>query len=146
MKTYKVIITEEDGTLVDELEIEVAAGSMVGSIGTILVNYDDSDMYARAGIKVRAFTDGIFKAMGSRGVPLSDDQAAFLQSWVSAFGQEFKSFMSARRGLTDDEMQGQPFIASPGHYPDALLDGVSWTGIAQFTAAVAAQLTAPVIN
>lgn len=127
-------------------ETHATAGSMVGSIGTILVNYDQSDLYARAGVKVRAFTDGIYKAMGSPGVPLTDQQAEFLQSWVTEFGQEFKAFMTERRGLDDADMQGQPFIASPGHYPEALLDGVSWSGIAQFVAAVAGQLSAPAIN
>jgi ClpP class serine protease len=121
-------------------ETHATTGSMVGSIGTILVNYDTAGMYEQAGIKVRAFTDGVFKSMGAPGVPLSDQQAEFLQGWVAAFGHEFKAFMAGRRGLEDADMQGQPFIASPGHYPEALLDGIAWTGIEQFTAAVAARL------
>lgn len=124
-------------------ETHATAGSMVGSIGTILVNYDSSELYARNGVKVRAFTDGIYKAMGAQGAPLTEAQAEFLDGWVQAFGQEFKSFMAERRDLSAEDMQGQPFIASPGHYPDALLDGVSWTGIGQFVTAVSAQLATP---
>lgn len=124
-------------------ETHATAGSMVGSIGTILVNYDSSELYTRAGVKVRPFTDGIYKAMGAEGAPLTEAQAAFLEGWVQSFGAEFKSFMSDRRGLSAEEMQGQPFIASPGHYPAELLDGVSWTGIGQFVTAVAAEMAAP---
>jgi ClpP class serine protease len=128
-------------------ETHATVGSMVGSIGTILVNYDTADLYARAGIKVKAFTDGIYKAMGTDGVALSEAQEAFLSEWVSKFGQEFKAFMADRRpGLTPEDMQGQPFIAAAGHYPEALLDGIGWTSSHHFLAEVAGTLAAPPIN
>ncbi len=119
-------------------ETHAGIGAMVGSISTIMVAYDDSRMFANAGVEAKVFTDGKFKAAGYPGVPITDEQAALFQEQVRVFGEEFKAFMTARRpGLTDDDMQGQAFIAEAGKYPEALLDGIGWPSFDEFAATVA---------
>ena len=119
-------------------ETYAGIGAMVGSISTIMVAYDDSRMFANAGIDAKVFTDGKYKAAGYPGVPITDEQAALFQEQVRVFGEEFKAFMTERRpGLTDADMQGQAFIAESGKYPEALLDGIGWPSFDEFAATVA---------
>lgn len=125
-------------------ETHASAGAMVGCISTILTVYDDSRMFENAGVKANVFTDGKFKSIGHHGVPLTDEQAAMLEANVKAAGAPIKAFIASRRpGLTDDDMQGQVFTASPGQYPDALLDSVGWESFDSFLQAVSMTLTAP---
>lgn len=123
-------------------ETHATAGSSVGSIGTILVNYDSAVAFASAGIKVTAFTDGVYKGMGQPGVALTEAQAEYLDAMVKSYGAEFKTFMRERRGLDDSDMEGQPFIASAGHYPEKLLDSCDGKGIDCFLLSVAQQIKA----
>ena len=61
---------------------------------------------------------------------------------VKSFGVEFKSFMQDRRpGLSEEDMQGQPFHAEAGKFPAALLDGIGWPSFDEFVATVATTLT-----
>lgn len=123
-------------------ETHATAGSIVGSISTILVTADTSEMYLRNGIRVHAITDGAYKSIGTPGVPLTAEQLAFLAGWVTDTGTEFKTFMQTQRpGLTDADMQGQPFVATPGRYPTALIDGADWRSFQQFITATAAELS-----
>lgn len=118
-------------------ETHAGIGAMVGSISTIMVAYDDSRMFANAGIYAKVFTDGKYKAAGYPGVQITDEQAALFQDQVRIFGDEFKAFMTARRpGLTDEDMQGQAFIAEAGKYPSALLDGIGWPSFDEFAETV----------
>lgn len=124
-------------------EIHAIAGSMVGSISTILMIADSSQLYANAGIKVHALTDGKFKSIGQPGVPLTDDHIAHLRSMVQDIGAEFKGFMASRReGLTDEDMQGQSFFAVEGKYPAPLLDSAAWATPRDFYTALQKELTA----
>ncbi len=123
-------------------ETHAGIGAMVGSIGTIMVKYDTSRQFANEGIDVKVFTDGKFKSAGYPGVPITEEQAAHFEERVAAVGAEFKAFMSARRpGLTDDDMQGQAFVASAGQYPEPLLDGIGWPSFDQFLSTLASILT-----
>lgn len=128
-------------------EIHAAAGSMVGSISTILINVDSSEAYQRAGLRVTAITDGEYKSLGQPGVPVTPKQLTFLEDFVKSMGAEFKGFMATRReGLTDADMQGQPFLAVEGRYPAPLLDSAVWSSPRQFLTAVAQELSATPAN
>ena len=123
-------------------ETHAGIGARVGSISTIMVKYDTSRHFANEGVDAKVFTDGKFKSAGYLGVPITDEQSAHFEAQVAAVGAEFKAFMAARRpGLTDDDMQGQSFVASAGQYPDSLLDGIGWQSFDQFLSTLASILT-----
>lgn len=123
-------------------EVHAVEGSYCGSIGTILTIPDSSEAYKMAGVKVHAIVDGKYKSLGTPGVEVTTDQLALMQEWVNSFSFDFKNFMRRNRpGLTDDDMQGQCFIASGNKYPPALIDNNSWKSFEQFAESVAARLS-----
>lgn len=123
-------------------EIHAVSGSYCGSIGTILVIEDTSELYKTSGIKVHAITDGKYKSLGTPGVEVTPDQLALMTQWVASFGSAFKDFMRSNRpGITDEDMQGQMFVASGDMYPAALIDNASWRSFEEFADSLTSRLS-----
>lgn len=84
----------------------------VGALGAFNVHIDRTRMAENAGLKVEVFKnkEGKFKAMGTAGTSLTEDQRVYLQSQAQYAFDEFKSaILSARPGVKAEAMQGQVF-------------------------------------
>ena len=92
--------------------IYVSSSARVGSIGVILPVVDSTEAYQQAGLRVEVFAAGKFKSIGTPGVALSDDQRAWLQSYVEEIAGDFKTAVLARgRSIPPEAMEGQTFSA-----------------------------------
>lgn len=101
--------------------IHPAPGADLGAIGVYTVTYDDSKAFASDGIEARLHADGIYKGMGTPGIPWSPEWLAWIDARVAEASAAFKGSVRAhRKGITDDTMQGQPF--SGPDYPAGLAD------------------------
>jgi ClpP class serine protease len=95
-----------------------------GSIGCYSYILDVSKMYDNAGIKVEVFKDSKLKGIGIPGVPLNDDQRAYLQGEVDKIGKMFRDHVRVMRGNVPDEvMQGQTHMAIEAEQ-NGLIDGI----------------------
>lgn len=122
-------------------EIHAAAGSIVGSISTIGI-YDESyDLYSRLGVKRHVFTGGKHKSFGHPGVKFTDEQLEAAEKFTMRFDEEFRSFVANRRGLHNNDMQGQVFVARKGDYPEPLIDKSDWGSFADFLATLQTTIT-----
>lgn len=82
-----------------------------GSIGVLLVVYDESQAFAQAGVKVEVIKAGKLKDMGVPGTSLSEDAKAHLQARVGKIYSMFTAQVVAHRGKVDESsMQGQTFM------------------------------------
>lgn len=91
-------------------QIHAAPGARVGSIGTIGSLTDSSGFWKKLGFETRNYTDDSkLKDMG-RG-PISDEHDAYMKQQCATYSREFKSWMSARRGLAPADMHGQAWEA-----------------------------------
>jgi len=121
-------------------EIHAASGSIVGSISSIGI-YDESyDLFSRMGVTRHVFTGGKHKSMGHAGVKFTEEQLAEAERITMSFDSEFRGFVGARRGLNNDAMQGQVFIARKGEYPDELIDNADWGSLADFMQALQSEI------
>lgn len=92
--------------------IYVTPSARVGSIGVILPMVDSSEAYKQAGLRMEVFAAGKFKSIGTPGVALSDDQRAWLQSYVEEIAADFRAAVVARgRSIPVEAMEGQTFSA-----------------------------------
>jgi ClpP class serine protease len=77
--------------------------AMVGSIGTIVLMYDDSALYSEAGVIPKPVASDGFKAQGWGGVPLTDEYLEHVRaSIVEPDYAEFVGEVAAGRGLSED--------------------------------------------
>jgi signal peptide peptidase SppA len=77
--------------------------AMVGSIGTIVLMYDDSALYSEAGVIPKPVASDGFKAQGWGGVPLTDEYLEHVRaSIVEPDYAEFVGEVAAGRGLSAD--------------------------------------------
>jgi len=92
--------------------IYVTPSARVGSIGVILPVVDRSEAFKQAGLRVEVFAAGKFKSAGMPGIPLTDDQRAWLQSDVEEIAADFREAVLARgRKIPAEAMEGQTFSA-----------------------------------
>jgi len=92
--------------------IYVTPSARVGSIGVILPIVDSTEAYKQAGLNVEVFAAGKFKSAGMPGIPLTDDQRAWLQSDVEEIAVDFRTAVLARgRSIPAEAMEGQTFSA-----------------------------------
>ena len=92
--------------------IYATPSARVGSIGVILPVVDSSEAYKQAGLKMEVFAAGKFKSTGMPGIPLTDDQRAWLQSDVEEIASDFRTAVLARGRLIPAEaMEGQTLSA-----------------------------------
>jgi len=94
--------------------ISSAASSIIGdgefgSIGVYMTIEDWSKAYDNAGIKANLIKAGTYKAIGLDSQPLTDEQRAYLQSEINTTWEQFKSAVTTKRSIKEEDMQGQTF-------------------------------------
>lgn len=104
-----------------------APTALVGSIGTLQVVTDTSEANSRAGIRTLVFSTGLLKGLGTPGAPVTDEQAAHLQSLIDAVQVAFDQDVKRGRGLMSAELaavrHGGVMLA-PAAEAASLIDGV----------------------
>jgi len=92
--------------------IYVTPSARVGSIGVLLPFVDSTEKLRSQGLKVEVFAAGKFKAMGTPGVSLTEEQRELIQSDIEEIAADFKAAVLARgRKIPDEAMEGQTFSA-----------------------------------
>ena len=92
--------------------IYATPSARVGSIGVILPFVDSTEKLRNQGLKVEVFAAGKFKAMGTPGVSLTEEQRELIQSDIEEIAADFKAAVLARgRRIPDEAMEGQTFSA-----------------------------------
>ena len=92
--------------------IYATPSARVGSIGVLLPIMDTSENLRMNGIKVEVFAAGKYKSAGTPGVPLTEDQKAWLQAGVEEIAADFQTAVVARgRKIPLEAMEGQTFSA-----------------------------------
>jgi ClpP class serine protease len=104
-------------------EIVTAPTAMVGSIGCMAMFMDQSEMFAKAGLKPEFFVNkgSEAKLYGKPGHPWTDEARASFQESVDSVGAEFKGFLAEHRpGLKKKDMNGDHWDAfsAPAGYVD----------------------------
>jgi signal peptide peptidase SppA len=90
--------------------IYATPSARVGSIGVILPVVDSSEAFNRNGIKVEVFSVGKFKAMGTPGVSLTDEQRTLINGNLRDVAQDFHAAVLSRgRSIPASAMEGQDF-------------------------------------
>ena len=80
-------------------KITAGPGDLVGSIGTRMVVWDTSEMFAQAGIKVHAIDTGAYKSAGERGTPVTDEHLAEFQRITDFYMDQFRASIIAGRKM-----------------------------------------------
>ena len=83
----------------------------VGSISTILALVDDTRAWEMEGLELKLFRSGSLKGIGISGKEITEEESAHLEERVMNIDLEFKTFIRDRRGLSDQQMQGQTWLA-----------------------------------
>jgi signal peptide peptidase SppA len=78
--------------------------ALVGSIGTLLVAYDVSEMFAAEGIKTLVFGTGPIKGAGTPGSVVTDEQKAYFRGVVDDAQVSFDQAVQKGRGLTAKQL------------------------------------------
>jgi signal peptide peptidase SppA len=118
----------------DELHAE--ADSLVGSISTITAGVDSSERWAKEGLVLKLFATGKFKATGMPGKKWTAEEEANIWERINKLDAEFKGFVRARRGLSDEEMQGQWWYAK--HAPKRVVDSTDFESLEELLEVVMA--------
>lgn len=95
--------------------IVASPSAVVGSIGTIAMFTDISDMLAKFGVNVQIITprQSDLKASGNMVRPMTDPEREFLQQRTEALNADFTSFVKSNRpDVTDASLRGQWFSGS----------------------------------
>jgi signal peptide peptidase SppA len=103
--------------------VMAAPSGIVGSIGVFLPIVSMKRMYENIGIDVEVIKAGKYKAAGYPGTELTEEQRADLQSGVDYVYKQFSGFISTRREVEEQHMQGQDFYALQALEP-GLIDAV----------------------
>jgi len=96
-------------------EIHCGRTMHVGNIGTVLSLVDASEQYQQRGLRSVTLKTGEIKGIGIEGDPVTEPQAAFLQSLVDQHFAHFKAAVIDGRGMTEEEFS-------------AVSDGSWWLG------------------
>lgn len=90
------------GAMAELGNVSANASALVGSIGTIMSVEDTSGQFAKEGIIAHHLTsDGAtMKAAGGEGTEITDEQLAYFQAIIDAFGAMFVEAVAIARGLT----------------------------------------------
>lgn len=77
----------------------------VGSIGTVMVVYDQSVQAEKVGIKTLVFKTGPLKGAGVPGSTVTDDQQQYFQSRIDEAQKSFDAAVQKGRSLTDKQLE-----------------------------------------
>lgn len=87
-------------------EVVVTPTSVVGSIGTIMPFYDDSEMFRDLGVVPRFIASSERKGVGMPGVALTDDLTSDQKRITEKHFEEFAARVAAGRGVTPEHVKG----------------------------------------
>jgi len=104
-------------------EIYCGQSAILGSISAMCAILDESKAYEMEGLAMQLFTDGPLKGAGLEGTSLTEAQRSDIQSRVEHIGGMFKTFITERRGITPELMQGQWFYGDQA-VTNKLADGI----------------------
>lgn len=94
------------GLLAECDHINADPAAIVGSIGTMMLLRDTSELMKRTGVKPIAIATGDRKAAIMPGIPVSDDTVKYLEQVVSDAGESFRKQVKERRPkITPDAMK-----------------------------------------
>jgi len=82
-------------------KIVAMPSSMVGSIGVIMVHYDQTERLKSQGVKPRVFRSNDLKAVGNPAESLTDDAAGEINSKILQLHDQFVSHVSTLRGVDE---------------------------------------------
>lgn len=105
-------------------EIWCSPSGEVGSIGVYMVHFDESKMYADAGITPTIVRAGKFKAEGNPFEPLGEDAKAAMQATIDDWYGQFVGAVAAGRGVSAKQVRegyGQGRVVSSN---EALKNGM----------------------
>lgn len=103
-------------------EIYAEGSATVGSISTISAAIDASRAWEMEGMELKLFTTGALKAIGMEGKRWTPEEEKFMMDRVNAIDGDFKGYISQRRGLSPDLMNGAFWYAK--HAPAGVIDGL----------------------
>lgn len=72
----------------------------VGSIGTMMVHWDESKANEMAGVRPTYVTYGRYKAEGNPDQPLSEETLAYLTEQAAIWGKDFEAAVAQGRGVS----------------------------------------------
>ena len=84
-----------------------APGSTVGNVGSIIVLYDLSAMFAEMGVEPVVVATGSLKGLGVPGAEITAEQRAFVQSKVDSAGGEFMAAVASRWGKSVEDVKAE---------------------------------------
>jgi len=87
-------------------EVVASPSAEVGSVGVYSAHIDLTGAQEQAGIKVRIFSAGKFKAEGALGQPLSEEAQAFEQARVDEMYGLFVADVARGRGVKPSDVRG----------------------------------------
>lgn len=108
-------------------EFHAHPASSVGSISTIWAGVDSSRAWEKEGYELKLFATGKFKATGYPGKSWTKEEEANCWNIVKPLDDEFKGYVSSRRGLSADLMEGQWWTAK--HAPAGIVDSTSFLNL-----------------
>lgn len=85
--------------------VTAAPTSLVGSIGTVAVVEDSSGQLAKEGVVVHVVSTGPYKGAFTPGSPVTEEQLAYLQSYVDGLNEHFIAGVAAGRRMTADAVR-----------------------------------------
>ena len=103
-------------------EFYAEGSATVGSISTVCAGIDSSRQWEIEGLELKLFVTGSLKGIGMEGKRWSPEEEAFMTQRVNAIDGDFKAYVSARRGLTPELMNGAFWYAK--HAPAGIVDGI----------------------
>lgn len=86
-------------------KIVVTESAISGSIGVVLVHFDQSRRLESMGVRATLIHAGALKVVGNKFGPLSRSDEAVLQSEVDRFMTGFVSLISSQRDISEDEIR-----------------------------------------
>lgn len=86
-------------------EIVSSPSGEVGSIGVYMVHFDESQMYADAGITPTIIRAGKYKVEGNPFEPLGDEAKAAMQATIDDWCGQFVSAVAAGRGVSAKDVR-----------------------------------------
>lgn len=87
-----------------------APSALVGSVGVIIPRIDESEAWAKAGIKPDYIVSDELKGAGMP-PSLTPEQREHLQEIVDDLASQFKEHVLSSRAIDQDSMRGQAFVA-----------------------------------
>lgn len=87
-------------------QVGLTPDASVGSVGVYCLYENCKAALDKAGIEIQPFSAGKYKMLGHSYKPLSDDEKAIVQADIDDTYIKFKSAITSKRSIKDDDLQG----------------------------------------